>query len=114
MSCASLPSIRIARAPDVPQSMPSDNFDEAIAAETATDDGVRRAWQVMSRQARVFKLERRLQTEAVDVAAAATQACELAKAPTAVATGGEGRDSRTLGVSHMHVLGAASIGCSSV
>ena len=112
MSCASLPSIRIARAPDVPQSMPSDSVDEAIAADAATDDGEQRAWQVMSRQARVFKLDCRPQTEAADVADAATQACERAKAPTAVATGGDGRDSRTVGVSHMPVLGAASIGCS--
>ncbi len=36
VSCANLPSIRIARAPDVPQSMPSDSVDEAIAAEAAT------------------------------------------------------------------------------
>lgn len=57
VSCANLPSIRIARAPDVPQSMPSDSVDEAIAADAATDDGSQRAWQVTSRQARVFKVD---------------------------------------------------------
>jgi len=94
--------------------MPSDSVDEAIAAEAATDDGAQCAWQVMSRQARVFKLDCRLQTVVADAADAATQACEGAKVPTAAETGNEGRDSRTAGVSHMQILGAASIGFSSV
>ncbi len=80
--------------------MPSDSVDEAIAAEAATDDGAQCAWQVMSRQARVFKLDCRLQTVVADAADAATQACEGAKVPTAAETGNEGRDSRTAGVSH--------------
>ena len=53
-------SVRIARAPDVPQSMPSDSVDEAIAAEATTGDGAQRARQLMSRQARLFKLDCRL------------------------------------------------------
>ncbi len=94
--------------------MPSESVDEAIAAEAATDDGPQRAWQAMSRQARVFKLDCRLQTDAADAADAATPACERAGLPTTAATGDEGRDGRTVGVSHMQVLGAASIGFSSV
>ncbi len=113
VSCANLPSIRIARAPDVPQSTPSDSVDEAIAAEAATDDGAQRARQLMLRQARLFKLDCRLQIGGAD-AAEATQACERAKFLTAAETGNEGRDSRAVGVSHMQVLGAASIGFSSV
>ncbi len=117
MSYASLPSIRIARAPDVPQSMPSDSVGEAIAAEAATDDGAQRAWKPMSRQARLFNFDCRLQTgaaDAADAADAATQACERAKVPTATQTENEGRVNRSVGVSHMQVLGAASIGFSSV
>lgn len=114
VSCASLPSIRIARAPDVPQSMPSDSDDEAIAAEAATDDVAQRAWQETPGQARVFKLDCRLRTGAADTADAAKPACQLARVPTTAATGVEGRDGRTVGVSHMQVHGAASIGFSSV
>ena len=94
--------------------MPSDNVDEAIAAEAATDDGLQRARQVMSRQARVFKLDCRLQTGAADAADAATLACTRAEMPTATATGDERRGTRTVGLLHMQVLGAASIGFSSV
>ncbi len=93
--------------------MPSDSVDEAIAADAATDDGSQRAWQVTSRQARVFKVDCRLQTDAADAAVAATPACKRAGVPTPAATGDEGRDGRTVGVSHMQVLGAASIGLSS-
>jgi len=112
--CASLPSIKIARAPDVPQSMPSDSVDEVIAAEAATDDGAQCAWQVMSRQARVLKFDCRLQTDTADTADAATQACEREEVPTAAATRDGGRDGCTVGFSHMQVLAAASIEFSSV
>ena len=102
VSCANLRSIRIARAPDVPQSMPSDSVDEAIAAEATTGDGAQRARQLMLRQARLFKLDCRLQIGGAD-AAEATQACERAKFLTAAETGNEGRDSRAVGVSHLQV-----------
>ena len=94
--------------------MPSDNVDEAIAAEAATDDRLQRARQAMSRQARVFKLDCRLQPGAADAADAVSLACKRAEVPIAAATGDERRDTRTVGVLHMQVLGAASIGFSSV